>query len=100
MRGEAERSARLLGAAERLLEEAGASVYNYYKPDRSLYERTTANVRSRLGGEGFEETWAEGQTMTFEQAVKYALESDAASSPDSKCDYKHTGCAATVQQPS
>ena len=82
--GEAEHSARLLGAAERLLEEAGASVYNYYKPDRPLYERTTANVRSRLGEEGFEEVRAEGRTMTFGQAVEYALERDAASSPDSK----------------
>jgi hypothetical protein len=78
-----EHSARLLGATERLLEEAGTSVYNYYKPDRSLYERTTANVRSRLGEEAFEEAWAEGRTMTFEQAVEYALERDVASSPDS-----------------
>jgi predicted ATPase/DNA-binding XRE family transcriptional regulator len=84
MEGDAEHSARLLGAAERLLEEAGTSVYNYYKPDRSLYDRTTANVRSRLGEEGFEEAWAEGRTMTFEQAVGYALERDAASSPGSK----------------
>ncbi len=60
MQGDAEHSARLLGVAERLLEEAGASVYNYYKPDRSLYERATANVRSRLGEEGFEEVRAEG----------------------------------------
>ncbi len=73
VRGEAERSARLLGAAERLLEEAGASAYNYYKPDRSLYERTTANVRSRMSDEGFEETRDEGREMTFEQAVVYAL---------------------------
>jgi ABC-type transport system substrate-binding protein len=33
-----QRLAPLLAAAEELLEEAGASVYNYYKPDRSLYE--------------------------------------------------------------
>ena len=84
MEGNAEYSARLLGAAERLLEEAGTSVYNYYKPDRSLYERTTANVRSRLGEEGFDEAWAEGRRMTFEQTVGYALERDAASSPDSR----------------
>jgi hypothetical protein len=32
MREQAEHSAQLLGAAERLREEAGASVYNYYKP--------------------------------------------------------------------
>jgi hypothetical protein len=50
VRGEAERSARLFGAAERLLEEVGIAVYNYYKPDRSLYERTEAAVRSELGG--------------------------------------------------
>ena len=73
MEGNAERSARLLGAAEKLLKEAGASVYNYYKPDRSLYERTTANVRSRLGEEGFEEALERGQEMTFEQAVAHAL---------------------------
>jgi predicted ATPase/DNA-binding XRE family transcriptional regulator len=84
MEGDAEHSAQLLGAAERLLEEAGASVYNYYKPDRPLYARTTANVRSRLGEEGFEEAWAEGRTMTFEQAVEYALDRDSASSPGSK----------------
>ena len=84
MEGDAEHSARLLGAAERLLEETGTSVYNYYKPDRSLYDRTTANVRSRLGQEGFEEAWAEGRAMTFEQAVEYALERDAASSRGSK----------------
>jgi tetratricopeptide (TPR) repeat protein len=84
MEGDAEHPARLLGAAERLLEEAGTSVYNYYKPDRSLYDRTTASVRSRLGEEGFEEAWAEGRAMTFEQAVEYALGRNAASSPGSK----------------
>src|SRR3712207_5873918 len=74
VRGDAEHSARLLGAAERLLEEAGASVYNYYKPDRLLYERITADVRSRLGEEGHGEARAKGRSMTFEQAVAYALE--------------------------
>ena len=80
MREQAERSARLLGAAAKLLEEAGASVYNYYKPDRSLYERTVANVRSRLGKEGFEELRDKGTSMTFEQAVTYSLDGDEPSS--------------------
>jgi tetratricopeptide (TPR) repeat protein len=73
VREEAERSARLSGVAERLMEEAGASVYNYYKPDRSLYERTAAHVRWQLGEEAFEEAQERGREMTFEQAIAYAL---------------------------
>lgn len=59
-----ERSARLFGAAERLRREVGAPVYNYYKPDRSLHERTVSAVRSRLG------------EPAFEEAVAYALNED------------------------
>lgn len=62
-----------MGAAEGLREEAGAAVYNYYKFDRSLYDRTTADVRSRLGEEGFEEAQEQGRAMTLEQTVVYAL---------------------------
>src|SRR5215212_3875405 len=56
------RSVRLLGAAEDLLEAVGAAVYNYYRPDRSLYERTVSATRSQLGD------------AAFEQTVAYALE--------------------------
>jgi non-specific serine/threonine protein kinase len=73
LRGEAERSARLFGAVEGLLRTVGVSVYDSYNPNRFLYEHTKAAVRSRLGEEGFEEARAEGQAMTFEQAVAYAL---------------------------
>ena len=71
--GEAQRSAVLLGAAQALLEEVGARVYNYYIPDRSFNERTTANVHAQLGEEGFAEARYKGRAMTFEQAVEYAL---------------------------
>jgi predicted ATPase/DNA-binding XRE family transcriptional regulator len=76
--GEAERSAVLLGAAERLLEEVGArhgeyDVLNQHMPDRSLYERTAATVRSQLGEEGFEAARSEGRAMDFEHSVVYAL---------------------------
>jgi tetratricopeptide (TPR) repeat protein len=74
VQGRAERSTRLFGAAEELLEAVGAPVYNYYKPDPSLYERTMSATRSRLGEADFEEVRAEGRAMTFEQAVAYALE--------------------------
>jgi predicted ATPase/DNA-binding XRE family transcriptional regulator len=79
VQGRAERSARLFGAAEGLLEAVGAPVHNYYKPDPFLYEQTISATRSRLGEADFEEVRAEGRAMTFEQAVAYALEEDDAS---------------------
>ena len=76
--GEAERSARLFGMVERLLRTVGAPIYDSYNPNRSLYERTRAAVRSRLGESAFEKARAEGQAMTFEQAVAYALNAEEA----------------------
>jgi hypothetical protein len=76
---QAKRCARLIGAAERLHEAVGVPVYVYHEPHSSLYERTVATVRSQLGDEGFERTRAEGRSMTFEQAVEFALEDDLSS---------------------
>ena len=72
-RGRAERSALLLGAADALLREVGAPVYNFYKPDPSLQERALAEARSVLGEAAFEEALERGRKMSFEQAVAYAL---------------------------
>jgi tetratricopeptide (TPR) repeat protein len=73
-RGRPNRSARLLGAADGLLESIGATVYNYYAPDRSRRERVVAEVRQRLGEATFDALWAEGQSMTLEATVAEALE--------------------------
>jgi tetratricopeptide (TPR) repeat protein len=54
VRGKAKRSVCLLGAAEGLLEAVEAPVYDYFEPNRSLYERTKAAMRSQLGEEAFE----------------------------------------------
>jgi ATP/maltotriose-dependent transcriptional regulator MalT len=75
-RGEADRAARLLGAAQRLREGGGLAVYTY-RPDRALQEGTMATARSRLGEPGFEEARALGRAMTFERAVEYALGASA-----------------------
>ena len=80
VRGEANRSVRLFGAAEELLEAVEAPVYYYFEPNRSLYERTKAAMLSQLGESAFEEKWDKGQALTFEQAVKYALEDEPSSS--------------------
>ena len=80
-RGEAERSVRMLGAAAVTMEEAGAPVYNYYTPDRVLYERIVAAARTRLGEAAWKAGWDEGRAMTPEQAVEYALEQEAVPEP-------------------
>ena len=80
-RGEARRAALMLGAAQGSMDEAGAPVYNYYMPDRSLYDRTLAVARSRLGEEAFAEAWAEGRAMASGVAVEHALGHEAG--PDS-----------------
>ena len=76
MAGKARRSATLSGAAERLLGEAGAPVYNYYVPDPSLQEGALDTARTLLGEAAFEEMRERGRGMDFEQAVAFAL-SDA-----------------------
>ncbi len=73
MGGNARPSATLTGAAERLLGEAGAPVYNYYVPDPSLRESALATARTLLGEAAFEEARERGREMNFEQAVEYAL---------------------------
>jgi predicted ATPase len=73
-RGEAERSARLIGASLHLREEAAVATYNYLTPSRPLYERTVAKVRSELGEARFDEAQLVGRAMTLRQAVAYALE--------------------------
>ncbi len=64
----------LFGAADWLLQDVGAPVYGYYQPDRSFYDRVIVEIRSRLDETALEEARAEGRSMTFEQAVAYALE--------------------------
>lgn len=71
--GEVERCALLLGAAEVLLKEVGAAVYNFYQLDPSLRERAVAEARATLGDAVFEEARDRGREMSLEQAVEYAL---------------------------
>jgi DNA-binding NarL/FixJ family response regulator len=43
--------------------------------DREVYSRAMAAARAQLDKTVWEAAWAEGQTMTLEQAIAYALES-------------------------
>ena len=72
------RAARLWGAAETLLEKIEA-VYAYV-PHRSLH-RSRIDARALVDEASWEAAWAEGRTMTVQQAVEYALEQEPASAP-------------------
>jgi ATP/maltotriose-dependent transcriptional regulator MalT len=65
-RGELACAAKLWGAAEALREAIGAPIPPV---DRAEYERIVAAARSHLGEKAFAAAWAEGRTMTPEQAL-------------------------------
>jgi non-specific serine/threonine protein kinase len=68
--GQARRAARLFGAAEALRAAQGRPV-----PRDSIaeYKRHVAATLSQLDEATFASAWVEGQQMTLEQAVEYAL---------------------------
>jgi non-specific serine/threonine protein kinase len=79
-RGEPVRSARLCGASQALHEAIGAGLS---AGERAYFERHLATARAHLDDTTWEKAWAEGRTMTFEQAVEYALRTGKPSSAES-----------------
>ncbi len=71
--GRAERATRLLGAAQVLLDSIGVMLD---PDDRADNQRSEVAARTELGEEAFARIYAEGQAMSLEQAVEYALEAD------------------------
>ena len=76
--GKIVRAARLWGAAEALLEKIEA-MYTYV-PDRSLH-RSQVAARSQIDEAAWEVAWAEGRTMTSEQAIEYARDHSTTPEP-------------------
>jgi predicted ATPase/DNA-binding SARP family transcriptional activator/DNA-binding CsgD family transcriptional regulator len=72
-RGEAERAARLFGAAEGLREMIGTQQESGEWP---LQEPYLSGARSEIDEVSWETAFAEGQEMTFEEAVEYALSAE------------------------
>jgi hypothetical protein len=71
------RSARLFGF---MIEAPEATFFHHLMTtsEKALLESSIATVRSRLGEAAWEEAHGEGQAMTLEEAVSYALEEEAA----------------------
>jgi predicted ATPase/DNA-binding XRE family transcriptional regulator len=72
-----ERAARLWGASGALLETIEIIAYPH-AADRTFYDEQLAAARARLDGRTWKEAWEEGQAMTTEEAVEYALEKETA----------------------
>jgi len=60
----------IFGAAAALRAPVGSVMDAADRPD---YERMISRLRTELGKEAFAAAWAEGQAMTLEQAIDYAL---------------------------
>ena len=68
-----ERAARLLAAAAALRQAFSVPLQPTYQEE---FDRSVASVRTQLEEDAFEEAWAEGEAMTMEAAIDYALEID------------------------
>jgi len=68
--GQPTRAARLCGVAETLRQTIGAPLAS---ADRADYDRTIGLARAGLDEKAFATAWAEGQAMTLEQTIAYAL---------------------------
>jgi predicted ATPase/DNA-binding CsgD family transcriptional regulator len=77
--GEAERAARMFGAARALREAVG---YEHAPRERALREPYFAAARSSLDKASWEGAFAEGQAMTLEEAVEYALSAEGSAEDD------------------
>ncbi len=69
-RGEAERAAKLFGAAEALREAVG---YQHTPEEGAMREPYLSTTRFRLNETTWQGAWAEGRAMSMEQAINYAL---------------------------
>jgi tetratricopeptide (TPR) repeat protein len=65
------RGVRLLGFVEALLESIGGVLET---EDRLPFDCAVVSARALLGANEFERLWAQGHTMTLEQALEYALQ--------------------------
>jgi hypothetical protein len=66
-------AARLFSAEDALTDFVGAR-WNFNAADNAQYEQDVAEARAHLDAQVFDAAWAEGRTMSLEQAIEYALE--------------------------
>ncbi len=70
-KGRLERAATLYGAAESLRERIGIPMTEYERPE---YEAAVAELRSQMDPASFRAGRAQGQQLSMDQAIRFALE--------------------------
>jgi predicted ATPase/class 3 adenylate cyclase/DNA-binding CsgD family transcriptional regulator len=78
VQGWAVRAARLFGAAQAVRTAGGFTM----PPSHADYDQGVTEARAALGEEPFMAAWAEGQAMSMEQAIIYALSTEDAAPAD------------------
>ena len=73
--GQAARAARLLGAADAVRQASEVALAPVYR--RDFYDAILATVQAALDAGTLTAAWAEGQALSPDQAVAYALEPQA-----------------------
>jgi len=73
--GEADPTARLVGAAEALRESVGVGLA---PTERETHETTSAAVREALGEKRFSAAWRLGRELPLDEAIAYALAKEPA----------------------
>lgn len=76
--GRPERAARLFAAAEAHLETMGTRMQ---PADLAEHQRNVADVRTAMEEQAFQRAWAEGRTMSLEQALAYVQEAAPGAPP-------------------
>jgi len=80
-RDEQQRAARMLGAADAMLESAGPHFRDMATDDHEPHQHAVSAAREQLGKRAWTAAWEEGRAMTFDQAVAFALEEPLPSTP-------------------
>lgn len=78
-KGEATRAARLIGAAEALLEASHSPASRHDTLDAAFHDRLVAALQSALGGLAFAAAWSAGQELTPGEAMAEGSERSASS---------------------
>jgi tetratricopeptide (TPR) repeat protein len=73
--GDSVRAVRLFGAADSHWRSSGA---HRYAPEEGAHAHDVAAVRAAVDHQTFAGAWSEGAAMSVQQAIAYALESEAA----------------------